>query len=286
MPLHADLCTILQNASRARLRSIPLASTKDNLSILSILLQHGFIHNVVRGTQTGPSPTSYTAASPAARRLWVDLKFRPDDRPVLEKMNVVSKPSRKLTMDKDELLRLATGRRAKFVKPLDMGEIGIVDCGKNGWWEVRDAIRRGYGGEVVARTTISVATPHRISGHATLSSRHRASGVGSTGPVSIAHPSLPIMFGLGSAFYLILFITNALAVLSEDRFLARVGWSSNSLANAHSFDQGFSQAGPYAQNDVTVKARLINLISAVRTLMRIPLVAINIVVVIYLIILG
>ena len=29
------------------------------------------------------------------------------------------------------------------------------------------------------------------------------------------------MFGLGSAFYLILFITNALAVLSEERFLAR-----------------------------------------------------------------
>ena len=126
MPLHADLCTILQNASRARLRSIPIASTKDNLSILSILLQHGFIHNVVRGTQTGPSPILYTSASPAARRLWVDLKFRPDDRPVLEKMNVVSKPSRKLTMDKDELLRFATGRRAKFVKPLDMGEIGIV----------------------------------------------------------------------------------------------------------------------------------------------------------------
>ncbi|CBQ69147.1 related to MRPS8-mitochondrial ribosomal protein, small subunit [Sporisorium reilianum SRZ2] len=153
MPLHADLCTILQNASRARLRSIPIASTKDNLSILSILLQHGFIHNVVRGTQTGPSPVSYTSASPAARRLWVDLKFRPDDRSVLEKMNVVSKPSRKLTMDKDELLRFATGRRAKFVKPLDMGEIGIVDCGKNGWWEVRDAIRRGYGGEVVARVS-------------------------------------------------------------------------------------------------------------------------------------
>ncbi|KAJ1025118.1 hypothetical protein NDA16_002624 [Ustilago loliicola] len=153
MPLHADLCTILQNASRARLRSIPIASTKDNLSILSILLQHGFIHNVVRGTQTGPSPIPYTSASPAARRLWVDLKFRPDDRPVLEKMNVVSKPSRKLTMDKDELLRFATGRRAKFVKPLDMGEIGIVDCGKKGWWEVRDAIRRGYGGEVVARVS-------------------------------------------------------------------------------------------------------------------------------------
>lgn len=56
-------------------------------------------------------------------------------------------------MDKDELLRFATGRRAKFVKPLDMGEIGIVDCGEKGWWEVRDAIRRGYGGEVVARVS-------------------------------------------------------------------------------------------------------------------------------------
>ncbi|SAM84150.1 related to YOS1, subunit of the Yip1p-Yif1p Complex, required for Transport between the ER and th [Ustilago bromivora] len=98
------------------------------------------------------------------------------------------------------------------------------------------------------------------------------------------------MFGLGSAFYLILFITNALAVLSEERFLARVGWSSHALASQpHSFDQGFgsaSQSNPYAADNVTIKARLINLISAVRTLMRIPLVVINIVVVVYLIILG
>lgn len=124
------------------------------------------------------------------------------------------------------------------------------------------------------------------------------------------------MFGLGSAFYLILFITNALAVLSEERFLARVGWSSHALAGgANSFDQGF-QSNPYAGGpggeNVTIKARLINLISAVRTLMRskypspacplltrsdadpkrlackttVPLVVINIVVVIYLIVLG
>lgn len=72
---------------------------------------------------------------------------------MLEKMSVVSKPSRMLKMDKDELLRFATGRRAKFVRPLEMGEIGVVDCGKEGWWEVRDAIRRGYGGEVVARVS-------------------------------------------------------------------------------------------------------------------------------------
>lgn len=49
-----------------------------------------------------------------------------------------------------------------------------------------------------------------------------------------------------------------------------VGWSSHSLASQSSaFDQGF-QSNPYASSaaDVTIKARLINLISAVRTLMR------------------
>lgn len=54
-------------------------------------------------------------------------------------------------MDTQELLRFSTGRRAKFVKPLAMGEIAVIDCGPNGWWEARDAIKRGYGGEVVAR---------------------------------------------------------------------------------------------------------------------------------------
>ncbi|PWZ00381.1 Yos1-like protein [Testicularia cyperi] len=93
-------------------------------------------------------------------------------------------------------------------------------------------------------------------------------------------------FGLGTAFYLILFITNALAVLSEDRFLARVGWSSNTMLQQQQFDQGFSSSSSFQSQDSSIKARLINLISAVRTLMRIPLVAINIVVIIYLILLG
>ncbi|SPO41685.1 related to MRPS8 - mitochondrial ribosomal protein, small subunit [Pseudozyma flocculosa] len=153
MPLHADLCVRLQNAARARLRTVAIPSTKDNLSIVSILLQHGFIHNVTRGTVAGPSTAAYNQAGVASRRLWVDLKYRLDDRPVLESMSAVSKPSRKLSMATDELLRLATGRRAKTINPLEMGEIGIVDCGKNGWWEIRDAIKRKLSGEVVARAS-------------------------------------------------------------------------------------------------------------------------------------
>jgi len=152
MPLHGDVCVRLQNAARARIRSVPIPSTIDNLSIVSILLQHGFIHNITRGTISGPSPTNFTTASIPARRLWVDLKYKANDRPVLESLNLISKPSRKISLDKDELLRFVTGRRAKFVTPLKMGEVGIVNT-RLGWMEAREAIRRGTGGEVVARAS-------------------------------------------------------------------------------------------------------------------------------------
>ncbi|WFD32810.1 hypothetical protein MSPP1_003861 [Malassezia sp. CBS 17886] len=153
MPLYADLCVRLQNASRGKLRSVPVPNTKANMWIASILLQHGFIYNVTRGTVAGPNAAEWNAASDVRRRLWVDLKYRADDRPVLESMNLVSKPSRRLSMTNEELIRFVTGRRAKFVTPLRAGEIGIVDCGKHGWFEAKDAMRRKLDGEVVCRVS-------------------------------------------------------------------------------------------------------------------------------------
>ena len=153
MPLYGNFCAALQNAARASIRSVSVPATKDNLAMANILLHQGFIYNVTRGTLAGPSPSDWLKAGLPDRRLWIDLKYRADERPVLEQLTVVSKPSRKLLMDSSELLRLATGRRAKFVKPLVLGEIGLVNCGKAGWFEVKDAIRRGLGGEVVARAS-------------------------------------------------------------------------------------------------------------------------------------
>ncbi|PWN50862.1 Yos1-like protein [Violaceomyces palustris] len=68
---------------------------------------------------------------------------------------------------------------------------------------------------------------------------------------------------LGQIFYVSLLLINAVAILNEERFLARVGWSSN---QPPSFDQGFG--GPQSGQDAGIKERLINLISAVRVLMR------------------
>jgi hypothetical protein len=98
------------------------------------------------------------------------------------------------------------------------------------------------------------------------------------------------MLFLGGIFYIGLLLVNAVAVLSEDRFLARIGWSSIQPPNTAGFQQNYDHGGGYGNpnsvQDVGVKGRLINLISAVRTVMRIPLIGFNIVVIIYELILG
>jgi hypothetical protein len=89
---------------------------------------------------------------------------------------------------------------------------------------------------------------------------------------------------LGKIFQVSLLLINAIAVLSEDRFLSRLGWVSSGPPQSVSsnFHQPYDQNGyGVVQGDAGLKARLIDLISAVRTLMRIPLVVVNILVVVY-----
>ncbi|CAO1635871.1 unnamed protein product [Sympodiomycopsis kandeliae] len=159
MPLHGELLTSLRNTSSARLRQVPVLSTTSNLSILSVLLQQGLIHSVTKGTVEHPaSPVAFLNSPIPSRRLWVTLKYSPStQRPILTKLELISKPSKKIFMDRDEMIRWSTYRRAQFVPPLNMGEIGIVASHTNGkedgrWWEVREAIKNGIqGGEVVVR---------------------------------------------------------------------------------------------------------------------------------------
>ncbi|KAJ7591062.1 Yos1-like protein [Mycena floridula] len=97
---------------------------------------------------------------------------------------------------------------------------------------------------------------------------------------------MALMFPLlGTIIYVGILLVNALAVLSEDRFLARIGWSTSQPQNANTayqqYDQQFGNPA-----DVGVKAKLIDLISAVRTLMRIPLIGFNIIIIVYELLLG
>jgi Yos1-like len=58
-------------------------------------------------------------------------------------------------------------------------------------------------------------------------------------------------------------LINAIAILSEDRFLARIGWSASSVT-----EPAFGAGAGAGAGDASVKAKIINLITSIRTLMR------------------
>ncbi|XP_065836950.1 immediate early response 3-interacting protein 1-like [Oscarella lobularis] len=81
-------------------------------------------------------------------------------------------------------------------------------------------------------------------------------------------------FTLGALYEAFLLFINAVAILNEQRFLSKIGWGTNEANNP-----GFGQ-------EKGVKHQIINLISSVRTLLRVPLIALNAVTLAYLLVLG
>jgi hypothetical protein len=83
-----------------------------------------------------------------------------------------------------------------------------------------------------------------------------------------------------------LLIVNAIAVLHEERFLSKIGWGRNQWQQQQQY-QGFG--GPSSFNpaiDQGLKANLLNMIHSIRTVMRIPLILLNIVTIVFKLILG
>ena len=152
MPRPHDLCSLIQNASRARHQRVAVPHTTQNLGILSILLRAGFISNLTRGSIDAPSPEAFVEAEPSQKRIWADLKYRAD-RPIIDTMRLVSMPSKRIFMDFSEIRRICSGRSAQTVKPLRMGEIAVVhtDHKDYEWVEAREAVRLNLDGEVVCR---------------------------------------------------------------------------------------------------------------------------------------
>ncbi|XP_021347487.1 immediate early response 3-interacting protein 1-like [Mizuhopecten yessoensis] len=78
-------------------------------------------------------------------------------------------------------------------------------------------------------------------------------------------------FGLYSLIEAIILCLNAVCVLHEERFLAKIG-------------RGTDQRG-FGENP-SMKTQILNLIRSIRTVMRIPLIGINILVIGFKLILG
>lgn len=71
-------------------------------------------------------------------------------------------------------------------------------------------------------------------------------------------------FGLYSLIEAVILCLNAVCILHEERFLAKIGWGTD--------QRGFGE-------DPGMKTQILNLIRSIRTVMRIPLIGINIVVI-------
>ncbi|EJT49187.1 hypothetical protein A1Q1_01668 [Trichosporon asahii var. asahii CBS 2479] len=76
------------------------------------------------------------------------------------------------------------------------------------------------------------------------------------------------MFGLGYIFKITLLLVNAVAILNEERFLARIGWSTAGNPNANAGFGSVDNPDSFGQEGQSMKAKAVNLIAAVRTLLR------------------
>ncbi|KAG6363575.1 hypothetical protein INS49_008676 [Diaporthe citri] len=81
---------------------------------------------------------------------------------------------------------------------------------------------------------------------------------------------------ISGILYVVILILNAMCILSEDRFLARINLSPKSI------DPTFGQSG----GDASVWSKVASLISSVRMVVRFPLIFVNAVIIVYELILG
>ncbi|KAI1334546.1 ribosomal protein S8 [Xylariaceae sp. FL0016] len=152
-----NMCSHLQNASKARLGLTSVPHNKYNLSVALALHRAGFLSFVTRGGGEPPDPSTITTFQPepmttanvARQRLWVGLKYS-DNAPVLRQLRSISTGKRLINADLSALERLARGFDASQQRGLNLGECMFVSTDR-GTLEVREAIDRRVGGLLLCR---------------------------------------------------------------------------------------------------------------------------------------
>ncbi|CCH44681.1 hypothetical protein BN7_4249 [Wickerhamomyces ciferrii] len=153
-----NLCAHLQNVTRVNLATTAIPYSRMHLEVASHLYKQGFITSVQKGSLNGPDlkPVDVTPDNIASRRLWLGLKYRGTDS-VIRKVSLISKPSRRIILDHDQLKLLAAGKSVREIKPLQPSELVLVKVDttkRNFSYEILDlaeAIERGGSGEVLCR---------------------------------------------------------------------------------------------------------------------------------------
>ncbi|RHZ70891.1 hypothetical protein CDV55_105297 [Aspergillus turcosus] len=129
----AHVCSHLNNATKARLGLTSIPHTNLHLKLCLALQNSGYLSSVVRGGPKPPPPhillghpapndevegiEPLTQANIASRRLWLGLKYWQSE-PVLGKLSVISKPTRRITIDVAGLRRVIRGEKSDYVEGL------------------------------------------------------------------------------------------------------------------------------------------------------------------------
>jgi small subunit ribosomal protein S8 len=120
----ADMLTRIRNAQVARKPSITLPSSKLKLAVAKVLEQEGYIGAVTAGDEDGKNVLS------------LELKYY-QDRPVIERLERVSRPGLRVFKRADQL-------------PVVQGGLGVaIVSTSKGVMTNREAKAQGHGGEVL-----------------------------------------------------------------------------------------------------------------------------------------
>lgn len=162
----ANVVSHLNNVNTARLGLTSIPNTKMNLKLSLALMKDGYISSVVRAGKVPPPPHALlghpapnngvaeiepvTQSNVASRRLWLGLKYWQSE-PVLGKMNVVSKPKRKINLDVPGLRRVIRGERSDTVEGLRSPGESLYLTTDRGFMEARECVEKNVGGLVLFR---------------------------------------------------------------------------------------------------------------------------------------
>ena len=119
----ADMLTRIRNASAVKKAEVVVPFSKVKLAIANILLQDGFIKNV-ENTEEG------------SRNIKIALKYV-DNGPAISALNRISKPGRRIYVDKDSILSVRNGFGVSIISTSQ----GIMDN--------KEAQKRKIGGELI-----------------------------------------------------------------------------------------------------------------------------------------
>jgi ribosomal protein S8 len=162
----AHVCSHLNNATKARLSLTSIPNSNLHLKLCNALQNSGYISSVVRGGPTPPPAhpiLGYPAANDevegiepvtldnvASRRLWLGLKYWRNES-VLGKVQMVSKPTRRVTIDVEGLRRVVRGEDSGYVGGLRSPGESLFLSTDRGILEARECVEKKLGGLVLCR---------------------------------------------------------------------------------------------------------------------------------------